>query len=145
MTTAYEVSVTQNDVTREGDNMRNIALAYVLPAVCAAVGTSIVVVLVLSGCYIRRLRKRSRCMGVTLAGDSYSHTKYVFYHQRKIDLTFLSPYCLVYSAFPQLLGVREIYSNRYTVPHCASEGKHILGRQAEISWHAFWNSLMKSD
>ncbi|CAI8014185.1 Hepatocyte growth factor receptor, partial [Geodia barretti] len=99
VTTAYEVSVTQNDVTREGDNMRNIALAYVLPSVCAAVGTSIVVLLVLSGCYIRRLRKRSRCMGVTLAGDSYSHT----------------------NAFPQLLGVREIYSNRYTVPHCASE------------------------
>ena len=80
VTTAHEVSVTQNDLTREGDNMRNIAVAYVLPAVCAVVGTSIVVVLVLSGCYVRRLRKRSRCMGITLAGDSYSDTKYVFYN-----------------------------------------------------------------
>ena len=77
LTTTQEIPLTQSDETREEAGMRNIALAYILPSVCAVFGTGIVIVIVLSGVYLRRLRKRSRCIG--LAGDSYSHTKYVLY------------------------------------------------------------------
>ena len=56
-----------------------IVLTYALPIICAVLGTAVVVVIVLAGCYLRRLRKRSRCVGVALGVDSFSDNKYIHY------------------------------------------------------------------
>ena len=74
VTTTPAVSAREDDERGTGQT-KKIALAYVLPSIIVVLGTAIVIVLTLSRCYLRRLKKSSRCVGVAL--DSYSDRKYI--------------------------------------------------------------------
>lgn len=74
-----EPTTSLTEITNENEEtagMTNLFLTYILPSISAMVGCAMLVVVILSGCYIRRLKRRSSCVGVTMGGDPYSSTKY---------------------------------------------------------------------
>ena len=58
-----------------GERVKELVLAYVLPSASAMCGAVVlIVVLLLATCYLRRLRKRSRCIGAATTLQN-SHTE----------------------------------------------------------------------